>query len=118
MRLRLDRSVWTPLLLLLAIGLGLARMWLIAGGVKADSELEGGAFFGGVLGSALMPWAAGALAAYIHWFLNKTRRDRDYMVKVYPGRRRVVLHATVLIVCGLMALELLWRVAQAVPKPA
>lgn len=108
--LQLDRYRWTPVLILAAIGLGFARMWLKApAGAAFDSQLEAGAFLGGVLGSALMPWAGGALAAYIHWFLCKTRRDRAFMTQAYPTRRRVVLHATVLILCLLMASEVLWR---------
>ncbi len=116
MALRLDRSFWTPLLLLAAGLLGFARMAAVTpGGPQVDSQLEAGAFLGGVLGGALLPWAAGALVAYVHWFFNKTRRDRAYMTKVYPYRRRVVLHATVLLLCVMMALELLWRLLQAPP---
>jgi len=108
----LQRSYWTPLLLLAAGAIGVARTWLVTpGGLRSGNELEAGAFFGGVLGAALLPWAAGALAAYIHWFWNKTRRDRDYMNRVYPYRRRAVLHGTVLLVLLLMASELIWRLA-------
>lgn len=111
LRASLERSFWTPLLLVAAAALGFARMYVMTpGGLRAGSELEAGAFFGGALGAALLPWAAGVLAAYGHWFWNKTRRDRDYMLRVYPYRRRAVLHGTVLIVLLLMASELAWRV--------
>lgn len=110
--LHLDRHRWTPALILAAVALGFARMWIVSpGGAALDSQLEGGAFLGGVLGSALMPWAGGALAAYAHWFWCKLHRDRAYMTQVYPVRRRRVLHATVLILCLLMASEVLWRLA-------
>lgn len=117
MRLGLDRRYWTPLLVILSLLLGFLRIRFVAGGVKTGSELEGAAFFGGMLGGALMPWAAGALAAYGHWIANKARRDRDYMAKVYPARRRAVVHGTVLVLCLFMALELAWHLAQGLPAP-
>lgn len=112
MALRLERSWWTPLLLLAAAVMGLARMLVLTpGGVRTANQLEAAAFFGGVLGGALFPWAAGALVAYGHWIWHKTRRNREFMTTVYPARRRVVLHTTVLALLGLMATELLWRLA-------
>lgn len=116
MALRLERSWWTPALLLAAALVGVARMLVITpGGAHTGTELEAAAFFGGVLGSALFPWAAGALVAYGHWFWHKTRRDREFMNTVYPDRRRVVLHSTVLVLLALMVSELLWRLAAGAP---
>lgn len=113
MSLRLDRSFWTPLLILLSLAVATWRMLVqTAGSVPVDSTHETAAFSGGVLGGLLFPWVFGIAVAYGHWVWNKSRRNRDYMMKVYPYRRRVVLHATVLIVLALMALETLWRVVQ------
>ena len=113
---RLDRSWGTPALLLAALLVGVARMLVLTpGGARTDTQLEAAAFFGGVLGGALFPWAAGALVAYGHWFWHKTRRDREFMNTVYPYRRRIVLHATVLVLLALMVSELLWRLAAGAP---
>jgi len=111
--LRLDRSFWTPLLILATLAIAAWRMLLEApAGALGNSTHESAAFAGGVLGGMLLPWAFGVLVAYGHWVWNKSRRDRDYMMTVYPYRRRVVLHATVLAVCALMLLEQIWRLAQ------
>lgn len=119
MPLRLERGWWTPLLLVAAGALGLARMLVLTpGGVRSENQLEAAAFFGGVLGGALFPWAAAALVAYGHWFWHKTRRDRDFMARVYPYRRRRVVHATVLLLLLLMASEIAWHAIGGTGAPA
>lgn len=112
--LRLDRSFWTPLLVVLSLAVAIWRMRLLSPpGVAGSSTHETAAFAGGVVGGLLFPWAVGVLVAYGHWVWNKARRDRDYMMKAYPFRRRVVLHGTVLAIVLLMALEQLWNMVRA-----
>lgn len=113
-RLRLDRSFWTPLLVAATVVVAIWRMKVMAPvGAPGDSTHETAAFAGGVVGGLLFPWAFGVLVAYGHWVWNKSRRDRDYMMRTYPYRRRAVLHGTVLAVVLLMALEQIWRMTQA-----
>jgi hypothetical protein len=110
--LRLDRSFWTPLLLVVTLLLAIARTWVLhRQGLEVEGELALAAEIGAVAGTALFPWALGALVAYAHWFWCQFRRDRAYMTSVYPYRRRAILHATVLLALLLMLSELLWRVA-------
>lgn len=108
----LDRFFWTPLLVVAALLAGWARMILrTPGQVQMGSELAAGAYLGGVLGSALMPWAAGVLAAYGYWLWNKPRHKADYMREVFPGRQRRLLHLVVLFFVLLMLLEAFVRAA-------
>ena len=117
--LGLERSFWTPLLLLLTGLFAVLRAeLLLPAGTSVDSELELGAYLGSLLGAWLMPWAFAALVAYGHWFWNKTRRDRQYMAMVYPYRRRAVLHGAVLLILLLMASEVLWHLLNAEPLEA
>jgi len=110
--LRLDRSYWTPLLLLASVAIALARTWVLhRDALQVEGELALAAGIGAVLGAALFPWAAGALVAYAHWFWCQFRRDREYMTKVYPYSRRAILHATVLLALILMTSETIWRAA-------
>jgi hypothetical protein len=110
--LRLDRSFWTPLLLVVSLLLGVGRTLVLhRQGLEVEGELALAAELGAVLGATLFPWALGALVAYAHWFWCQFRRDRDYMTRIYPYRRRTVLHATVLLALLLMLSELIWRLA-------
>jgi hypothetical protein len=110
--LRLDRSFWTPLLLVATLLLAIARTWVLhRQGLEVEGELALAAELGAVMGAALFPWALGALVAYAHWFWSQFRRDRAYMTNTYPYRRRKVLHATVLLALLLMVSELIWRLA-------
>ena len=112
MALRLDRSFWTPVLLVAALAIGAARSFVLhREGLLVGGELAIAAEVGAVLGTALLPWALGALVAYAHWFWCQFRRDRAYMTTVYPHRRRALLHTTVLLALVLMASELIWRAA-------
>lgn len=112
MALRLDRGFWTPLLLFAALAMGVARAFVLhREGLAVDGELAIAAEVGAVLGAALFPWALGALIAYGHWLWCQFRRDRAYMTTLYPARRRVLVHGTVLLALVLMASELIWRVA-------
>lgn len=112
MALRLDRSFWTPLLLAAALAMGVARTFVLhREGLAVDGELAIAAEVGAVLGTALFPWALGALVAYGHWLWCQFRRDREYMTRLYPYRRRVLMHGTVLLALVLMASELIWRAA-------
>lgn len=110
MPLRLDRSYWTPVLLVVSLAMGVARAYVLhREGLEVGGELAIAAQVGAVLGTALLPWAAGALVAYGHWFWVHFRRDRQYVTAIYPHRRRALLHGTVLVVLVLMASEILWR---------
>jgi len=110
--LRLDRSFWTPLLLVASVLMGLARTWVLhREALQVEGELAMAAGIGAVLGATLFPWALGALVAYVHWFWAQFRRDRAYMTNVYPYRRRRILHGTVLLALVLMASEVIWRAA-------
>ncbi len=112
MALRLDRSFWTPLLLAASLAMGVGRAFVLhREGLAVAGELAIAAEVGAVLGAALFPWALGALIAYAHWLWCQFRRDREYMTKVYPYRRRAILHGIVLLALVLMASELIWRVA-------
>ena len=57
------------------------------------------------------PGRSARSVAYAHWLWCQFRRDREYMTKVYPDRRRAILHTIVLLALVLMASELIWRVA-------
>jgi len=112
MSLGLDRIVWTPILIVAALLAGWARMIMrTPGQVQVDGELAAAAYLGGVLGGALMPWAAGAIAAYGFWAWSKARRSRDYMRDVFPGRQKRILHAVVIFFTLLMLLEAFGRAA-------
>jgi len=106
MRLGLDRIYWTPLLIAAALGAGLARMVVqTPGQVRVGNELEIGAYVGGVLGGALMPWIVGVLVAYFYWMGCKFRRSTDFMMEEFPPRQRRLLHAVVLFIVVLMLIE-------------
>ncbi|GAB5467037.1 MAG: hypothetical protein Kilf2KO_00670 [Rhodospirillales bacterium] len=96
MSLSLDRKIWTPLLILGALLAGLARMIVrTPGQVQLDGQLASGAYLGGILGGALMPWVIGLLVAYGYWLWSKARRTADFMQSEFPPRRRRLMHRVV-----------------------
>ncbi len=104
--LRLERRLWTPILILAALVAGWLRMLVrTPGQVQMDGQLASGAYLGGILGGALMPWAIALILAYAYWIYSKSRRPRAYMQEVFPQRQRRLLHAVVLFLVLLMALE-------------
>ncbi len=104
--LHLDRRYWTPLLILAALLAGWLRMLVrTPGQVQMDGQLASGAYIGGILGGALMPWAVALLVAYGHWLLAKSRKSKDYMKTAFPPRQRRLMHAVVIFLILLMGLE-------------
>ncbi len=106
MSLGFDRILWTPILILAALLAGLARMIVrTPGQVQLDGQLATGAYLGGVLGGALMPWVAGILIAYGYWMWSKAHRNADFMRETFPPRQKRVMHLVVLFFILLMLLE-------------
>ncbi|MEO1193182.1 MAG: hypothetical protein AAFY02_15575 [Pseudomonadota bacterium] len=108
MTLGLERKIWTPLLILAALLAGLARMIVrTPGQVQVDGQLATGAYVGGVLGGALLPWVVGLVAAYGYWVVAKSRRSADYMETEFAPRQRLFMHRIVGFLILLMLLEAL-----------
>lgn len=100
------------LLVPLSLAGGYLRMVLTTpGGQHLDNLHEAGAFLGGVVGGALMPWAFGGLVMYGHWLWWKARASADSMRQDYPSRRQLFLNGAVLILVLVMLLESLLRLS-------
>lgn len=104
--LRLERRIWTPLLIVAALFVGWLRMLVrTPGQVQLDGQLASGAYIGGTLGGALMPWAVALIAAYGYWLWEKSRRSSDYMSEAFRPNQRRFMHRIVLFLVLLMGLE-------------
>ncbi len=75
------------------------------GQVQLDGQLATGAYLGGLLGGALMPWVAGIVAAYGYWIWSKAHRSADFMRETFPPRRNRLMHLVVAFFILLMLLE-------------
>lgn len=103
---------FTLILLPLSLAASYLRMVLTTpGGQRLGNLHEAGAFLGGVVGGALMPWAFGGLVMYGHWLWWKARASAEAMRQDYLPRRQLVLNSTVLILALIMLLESLLRTA-------
>ncbi|MEQ8652038.1 MAG: hypothetical protein RIC87_06200 [Kiloniellales bacterium] len=104
--LHLDRRIWTAILILAALVAGLLRMIVrTPGQVQLDGQLASGAYIGGVLGGALMPWVIALIAAYGYWLWEKSRRTADYMRESFRPKQRRLMHRIVLFIVLLMVVE-------------
>ncbi len=104
--LHLDRRIWTPILIAAALVVGWLRMLVrTPGQVQLDGQLASGAYIGGILGGALMPWAVALIAAYAYWLWQKPRRSSDYMRDSFRPDQRRLMHRIVLFLVLLMGLE-------------
>ncbi len=104
--LHLDRLIWTPVLILAALITGWLRMIVrTPGQVQVDGQLASGAYIGGILGGALMPWAIALIVAYGFWLWEKARRSSDYMRESFRPVQRRLMHRIVLFLVLLMGLE-------------
>ncbi len=104
--LNLDRRIWAPILILAALLAGWLRMLVrTPEQVQLEGQLVSGAYIGGILGGALMPWAIALLAVYFQWLWAKSRKSKDYMREEFPVRRQLLLHRIVVFFVLLMGLE-------------
>ncbi len=104
--LHLERRIWTPILIVAALFAGWLRMLVrTPGQVQVDGQLASGAYFGGILGSALLPWVVALIASYGYWIWAKASKSRDFMDREFRPKQRRLMHGIVLFLVLLMGLH-------------